>query len=92
MTDQLLLDLDEKSDRWWRDCAWRVLEQLAKSGREFQARDLVDCGVPEPAHPNHWGSLLYAARQAGLVERVGFAQSKRPETRGSIVRVWRGRS
>lgn len=88
--EQLLLDVDSRSDEFWRAAAWQALQHLAASGQEFQLHDLTDLGVPEPSSPNHWGALAFAARKAGLIERCGFAQSKRRETRGSLVRLWRG--
>ncbi len=77
-------------DTWWSECCDRGIAELARRGQPFQAADLLELGVPEPDHPNRWGGRLYAAGRAGTIECVAFAQSKRPTTRASIVRVWRG--
>lgn len=88
--EQLLLDVDQRSDSWWRATAWQALEHLAKSGREFDAWSLVEMGVPDPPQSSSLGALFYAARQAGLIETAGWCQSRRPTARGSACRLWRG--
>lgn len=89
--EQMTLDeVDAHADATWRATAMQALEHLARRDGEFQAHDLIELGCPEPAHPNHWGPLLHAAKKAGLIEQAGVAMSKRPETRGSLVRTWRG--
>lgn len=88
--EQLLLDVDSRSDEFWRAAAWQALEHLAASGEPFDAWSLVELGVPEPRTTAAWGALFYAARQAQLVEPAGWCQSRRPTTRGSAARLWRG--
>ena len=87
---QILAQTDANADDWWRSCAWRGLEALARSGRPFTASDLSELGVPDPDHANRWGALFMAARHAGLIVCVGFAAATRPSRHGGVVRVWTG--
>lgn len=80
-----------ESDPWWHDCALRALSWLAEGGRPFDAFDLTELGVPDPDHPNRWGALFNAARQSGLIECVGFRESRRPSRAGGVCRVWQGK-
>jgi len=77
-------------DPWWLDGALRAIETLAATGRTFQAYDLVALGVAEPDRPAAWGAAFSAAKAKGLIERVGYARSKRPTVRGSACAEWRG--
>jgi len=89
--EQLLLDVDSRSDEFWRAAAWQALEHLAASDEPFDAWSLVELGVPEPTSSASLGALFYAARRAGLIVKVGYGQSRRPTTRGSLVCLWVGR-
>lgn len=78
-------------DPFWRDHAWTALLELAETGQAFTSYDIVRVhGVGEPAHPNQWGPLLAAAREAGLIVAIGATPSARPSVAKSLVRVWRG--
>jgi len=90
MTDQLLLDLDARSDDFWRNTAWQALEHLAATGNVFDAYSLTELGVPDPPSMASLGALFYAARQAGLIRKVAYGQSRRPATRGSACAQWVG--
>lgn len=68
----------------------RAIEQLAKTGRRFQAVDVTDLGVGEPDHPNHWGSVFAKAKALGVIEKDGYAQTRRPGRNKSVSAVWRG--
>lgn len=74
----------------WRDTAMPALRRLAETGREFEAFDLTEAGVPDPENPNQWGALFQAAYRAGVIERVGFRESRRPSRARGLCRVWRG--
>jgi hypothetical protein len=74
----------------WRDCCDRAIDELAASGRDFQAADIMLLGVPDPANPNSLGGAFHRASRAGIIECVGFEPSRRPTVHASIVRVWRG--
>lgn len=78
-------------DRWRLDGAMRALQTLAATGRDFVLDELREppYALPEPHHANQWGSLAAVARRAGVITPVGYAASKVPSRRGSVVRVWR---
>jgi len=79
-------------DPWWADGAQRALGLLAESGRIFAADDLRDdpYSVPEPSHPNQWGSLFRAAHRVELIRPVGFTTSRTASRHGGVTRLWRG--
>jgi hypothetical protein len=75
----------------WAGQAMLAVEAIARTGRQFTAYDLVECyGLPEPTSVAAWGALFRRAKNAGLIRRVGYEQSRRPETKGSAVAVWAG--
>ena len=78
------------SDSWWNSCALMAIGWLADCGRTFDAYELTELGVPDPDDPCRWGSVFRIAHQAGAIEMVGYAPSRRPTAAGSIARVWRG--
>ena len=80
------------TDAWWRSCCDAGIAHLAAAGESFTAFDLIGLGVPEPHHANCWGPRLLSSARAGLIECVGVAQSRRPTSGLSLVRVWRGTS
>ena len=85
--EQAIRNLDD----WWTNTALRAIQAIAKTGREFQAYDLVEgYGLAEPDHPNRWGALLTRAAREGLIVPVGAAPSRRPRTARSLTRTWRG--
>lgn len=79
------------SDFWWR-AACIAATELARTGREFTSYELTQppYSVPEPDHPNRWGGLVGHMRAEGLIEAVGWDNSKRGTSKGSGLRVWRG--
>lgn len=82
---------ERNADDWWMNTALQAVRAIAKSGREFQAFDLVEAyHLPEPDHPNRWGALLTRASREGLIVPVGAAPSRRPRTARSLTRTWRG--
>ena len=88
-----MADLDqvhEHADDWWRSTAERALSWLARDGMPFTAWDVSELGVPPPDDPHRWGALFRAAYTRGLIEPVGYQQSRRPSRAGGICRVWRG--
>ena len=74
----------------WRDCCDQAIDELAATGREFVASDIMLLGVPDPANPNSLGGAFHRASRAGVIRCVGFAPSRRPSVHASIVRVWVG--
>lgn len=82
---------EASTDDWWRETCDRAIAEAARSGRPFQAFDLCEWyGLPEPRHPNQWGPRLSAAAKQGVIVAAGWAESHRPTTAKSAVRVWRG--
>lgn len=82
--------IEGNPDPFWRSGAERALAQLAGAGRPFVLSDLREepyC-LPDPHHPNAWGSLMRWASRAGLVVPIGFRQSDVPSRHGSVVRIW----
>lgn len=66
MTAQLSIDdALAAADPNWKATALQAIEHLANSGRVFTAFDLVELGVPEPTHANHWGAAFNLARRRG---------------------------
>lgn len=78
-------------DPWWEDGALRAIKYLAETGLDFTAADLTDLGVADPDHPARWGSVMAKAKALGLIERIGYAPSKRPSRSKSVTAVWRGK-
>ena len=78
------------ADDWWRSSAMQGLKALAATGREFDAFDVAELGVPEPDHANRWGALFNAAAKQGLIVAAGYHQSRRPGRAGGACRTWRG--
>lgn len=82
---------DASTDGWWRECCDRAIQQAADTGRPFQAFDLCEWfGLPEPRHANQWGPRLSSAAKRGVIVPAGWAESNRPTTAKSAVRLWRG--
>lgn len=87
---QGMAQADAGTDQWWRDCCDRGISHLARTGRVFEAFDLIDLGVPEPRHPSQWGPRFSAAAKRGVITAAGYGPSKRPTVAKSAVRLWRG--
>ena len=79
-----------RDDKWWGQ-AMGGISLLASTGESFDAFDLQSVGVGEPDHPNRYGALFRSAATAGVIEKVGFHQSKRPGRSGGVCAVWRGK-
>lgn len=79
-----------RDDVWWGQ-AMTGISLLALAGDPFDAYDLQSVGVGEPDHPNRYGALFRSAATAGVIEKVGFHQSKRPGRSGGVCAVWRGK-
>lgn len=90
MSGQSLTQTFEHSDEWWRLTAIQAVEDLAASGRPFEAYDVTELGVVDPPHANCWGGLFHTARAKGLIEVAGYAQSRRPSRSGGLCRLWIG--
>ncbi len=87
-----LRDAYDNSDDWWRSTAEAGIAYLASTGEPFDAFDVTELGVPDPDHPNRWGAVFRAASTAGLIESVGYHESRRPSRSGGVCRVWKGKA
>ena len=57
-------------------------------GASFTSDDLHEQFIA-PQHGNWWGVLMARMKNKGLVEKVGYRPSKRPEANGRPIAVWR---
>jgi hypothetical protein len=59
-------------------------------GPDFTSDDLhAALGEWTPTHPNSVGAAFHAATRAGIIVRVGYRQSARPEAHARIVAIYR---
>ena len=78
------------SRREWHAAARQAIVDLANSGVAFDAYALSRVGVPDPSHPNLWGSAFRSAAADGLIREVGYHQSQRPGRARGACRLWKG--
>lgn len=73
----------------WHEIA---LKWLSEALGDFSADDLVeDIGLPNKVATNGnnaVGAVFSSARKQGMIRRVGWTQSRRPESHGRVVAVW----
>ena len=73
----------------WHEMA---LKWLSEALGDFSADDLVeDIGLPNKVATNRnnaVGAVFSSARKSGLIRRVGWTQSRRPESHGRVVAIW----
>lgn len=77
------------TDETWRDDALAVATALAATGLPFTVETLRRHGVPDPTHPNEWGSLVAAIRHRGIARMLGWI-STRDRHGERAIRVWVG--
>jgi len=77
--------------RQWIEDGMEALPHLTQGLPDLWSTDDLHPIMPRPEHPNWWGCLLSAAKNAGLIERAGYQPSQRPEANGRVVAVWRRR-
>lgn len=89
-----LADTIRNASDWWLKAARVAATELARTGKDFTSWELTQppYAIPEPDHPNRWGGLIGHIRAEGLIEPVGWDNSKRGTSKGSGLRVWRGTS
>jgi hypothetical protein len=86
MNDPQLTDLKRR----WCDDVRPLVTSICKTYVEFTVDDLHTWqSVPAPAHPNWWGVLVAQMKNTGLITRIGYRPSKRPEANSRVVSVWR---
>jgi hypothetical protein len=81
----------------WRQRAWLVLCELAASGDEFTADDVLDrAGHPDDRHEANSansaiGSLFRRAASEGRIMQAGrTVRSRQPHRKGGAIQVWVG--
>jgi hypothetical protein len=81
----------------WRQRAWTVLLDLAASGDEFTADDVLDrAGHPDDRHEANGansaiGSLFRRAHKERLIMPTGrVVRSRQPKRKGGMIQVWVG--
>lgn len=80
----------------WKEAADEALRELAATGDQFSADDLVErIGPPDLTRTpngrnNSIGAVFSRARHAGLIEVVGYTRSTTPTRKGGLIRVWKG--
>src|SRR5690606_9544910 len=76
----------------YREHVEAILDDFARTGREFNAEDvrrLVPPGV-EPHSHNVLPSLIRHWARRGAFQQVGWDKPNRPSRHGSVIRRWRG--
>jgi hypothetical protein len=71
----------------WKDSGLSIIMCLVSNGNEITAEDVREW-VGEPPSPNAMGALFLTACRAGIVERIGYRQAKRPERHASVLGVY----
>ena len=65
---QMFIEHEETINReTWKADALDLIEQLAKTGREFTSDDLYAAGLGPAPHPNMVGPLFYRAMNLGYI-------------------------
>ena len=74
---------------WIEGCVPFIARQF--TGYTFTSDDLHGL-LDAPAHSNWWGVLMAVCKNKGLVERVGYQPSRRPEANGRPIAIWKIKS
>lgn len=76
-----------------------VIDELAKSGREFTAEDVRDMLSENTVvtrrlqeRPNVLPANILSASRAGRIAATGYTTATRPSRHASVLRTWRGLS
>lgn len=75
--------------RSWCEEAIPSISKVAVIYSNFTTDDLRGFpDVPQPPHNNWWGVLMARMKALGLISRIGYRASKRPDANGRVVAVW----
>lgn len=93
-TKEAIARVDRNANDEWKEAADDAIRYVTRSRAEFTADEvwwrLEELGTPAPHEPRALGARLQAAKRAGLIVNSGqVVMSKRPETHGSWVALWR---
>lgn len=82
---KLDIAIESATADWWTHGALLAISQLARTGRGFDADQVIDmCGTPSV--PHYLGAAFASAQRKGLIEAVGC----RVGGGGRLLRVWWG--
>lgn len=74
----------------WHEMA---LNWLQGAYTDFSADDLIEAiGLPNAVATNRnnaVGAFFTSARKAGLIRSVGWVRSRRPESHGRVIALWK---
>lgn len=77
-------------DLRWRAIAQKTIEDLAATGREFDAETVRDLIGGPTGSPSAIGALFRRAAREGLITHAGWRTASRPEAHCRPLRTWRG--
>lgn len=77
-------------DPMFHDHAMNAIRATALLAKEFTSDDVQKILTVTPTHVNSIGAVFHAAASRGIIERVGYRQSERPEAHARVVAVYRG--
>lgn len=76
----------------WAQHADKAVKHLASTGKPFTTDDIRQ-RIPDglaPKHNNAWGGLLTTWRKRGVIQAVGYHQSRHKPRHGGVQRQWVG--
>lgn len=73
-------DWAAKAERWFWSVSYLAI---------FTADDLREMVGDPPAHGDAMGAVFRKAHRSGVIQRVGFTTSTRPDAHGRALRTWR---
>lgn len=85
MTKQL--DLLQRD---WCDNAEPIVAERMR-GHQFTSDELHEIFIA-PENGNWWGVLMARMKNKGMVERIGYQPSRRPEANGRPIAIWKIKS
>jgi len=84
-----------KMDQEYRNQFEQLIKSLASNGGPFTVEEIIaTIGLPAEERTNKnnaVGGLMFAAAEAGLIERVGYVRARRPRSHGRMIMQWKGR-
>lgn len=91
LRDQGITLVEKSNEEWLLKSAYKFIYWLEFVAlKEFTIEDFriyaADNGLPEPSHPNAWGSLT--KRHRNLIKQVGYTQSVRPLAHSRLTRTY----
>lgn len=77
----------EKRNHAWINRSIEIIQGMA-SGELLCIDDLRGKLFSLPSHHNAFGALMSAASKRGLVKRISYEKSRRPEAHSRMVATW----